>query len=128
MEELIESMEGSMKLSEGEQTGILITEEDIAELSLKSGYCLIGRLMSDRRIRKEAFCTLMVRLWKMEGEVTFKELYDNIWLLEFSTVTDKRRVQEGCPWLFDRSVLVLKELEENRSPLQMDFSKFPFWI
>jgi hypothetical protein len=128
MEELIESMEGSMKLSEGEQTGILITEEDIAELSLKSGRCLIGRLMSDRRIRKEAFCTLMVRLWKMEGEVTFKELYDNIWLLEFSTVTDKRRVQEGCPWLFDRSVLVLKELEENMSPLQMDFSKSPFWI
>ncbi|XP_062166157.1 uncharacterized protein LOC133872604 [Alnus glutinosa] len=128
MEELIESLEGSMKLSEGEQTGILITEEDIADLSLKSGRCLIGCLMSDRKIRKEALCTLMARLWRMEGEVVFKELYDNIWLLEFSTTSDKKRVQEGSPWLFDRSVLVLKEVDENISPLQMDFSKSPFWI
>ncbi|XP_062151881.1 uncharacterized protein LOC133860261 [Alnus glutinosa] len=128
MDELIVSMEGSMNLSEGEQTGILISQEDIAELSLKSDGCLIGRLMFDRRIRKEAFCTLMARLWKMEGEVIFKELYDNTWLLEFSTITDKKRVQEGSPWLFDRSVLVLKELEENISPLQMDFSISPFWI
>jgi len=57
MDELIVSMEGSMNLSEGEQKGILITQEDIAELNLKSDRCLIGRLMSDRRIRKEAFCT-----------------------------------------------------------------------
>jgi len=70
----------------------------------------------------------MARLWKMEGEVIFKELFDNTWLLEFSVVTDKKRVQEGTPWLFDRSVLVLKEVEENISPLQMDFSISPFWI
>jgi len=128
MDELIVSMEGSMNLSEGEQKGILITQEDIAELNLKSDRCLIGRLMSDRRIRKEAFCTLMARLWKMEGEAIFKELFDNTWLLEFSTETDKKRVQEGTPWLFDRSVLVLKEVEENIPLLQMDFSISPFWI
>jgi hypothetical protein len=97
MEELIESLEGSMKLSDGEQTGILITEENIAVLSLKSGCCLIGRLMSDRKIRKEVLCTLMARLWRLEGEVVFKELYDNIWLLEFSIASDKKRVQEGRP-------------------------------
>jgi hypothetical protein len=57
MDELIVSMEGSMNLSDDEQNGILIKQEYIAELSLKSDRCLIGRLMSDRRIRKEAFCT-----------------------------------------------------------------------
>jgi hypothetical protein len=43
-------------------------------------------------------------------------------------MADKQRVNEGRPWLFDRSVLVLKELDENIPPLQMDFSKALFWI
>jgi hypothetical protein len=128
MEELIESLEGSMKLSEGEKTGILITEEDTVELRLKSGCCLIGRVMSDRNIRKEALCALMTRLWRTAGEVAFEELYDNIWLIEFSIVSDKKRVQEGRHWLFDRSVFVLKEVDENVPPLQKDFFKSPFWI
>jgi hypothetical protein len=38
------------------------------------------------------------------------------------------RVQEGCPWLFDMNVLVLKEVAESISPVQMDFSKSSFWV
>jgi len=43
-------------------------------------------------------------------------------------MADKRRVKEGHPWLFDRSVLVLKVIDENIPPLQMDFSKALFWV
>jgi len=41
---------------------------------------------------------------------------------------DKRLVKEGHPWLFYHSILVLKELDENLPPLQMDFSKALFWV
>jgi len=84
--------------------------------------------MSDRRIQKETFKALMTRLWKTIEAVAFKELHDNLWLLEFSNMTDKRRVKEGHPWLFDCSVLVLKKIDENIPPLQMDFSKALFWV
>jgi hypothetical protein len=70
----------------------------------------------------------MTRLWKTIEAVAFKELHDNLWLLEFSNMTDKRRVKEGHPWLFDCSVLVLKKIDENIPPLQMDFSKALFWV
>jgi hypothetical protein len=128
MEELVEKLGGSMRLLEGERTSIVITEDDTADLRLENGRCLIGRIMSERRIQKEAFRAFMARLCKTSGKVAFKELHDNIWLIEFSTEADKRRVQEGCPWLFDRNVLILKEVEESVPPAQMDFSKSPFWI
>jgi hypothetical protein len=128
MEELVEKLGGSMRLLEGERMSIEITEDETADLRLANGRCLISRFMSDRRIQKEAFRAFMARLWKTAGKVVFKELQDNIWLIEFSSEADKRRVLEGCPWLFDRSVLILKEVEESIPPAQMDFSKSPFWI
>jgi hypothetical protein len=128
MEELVEKLGGSMKLLEGERVSIEITEDETADQRLANGRCLIGRFMSDRRIQKEAFRAFMARLWKTASKVVFKELQDNMWLIEFASEADKRRVLEGCPWLFDRSVLILKEVEENIPPAQMDFSKSPFWI
>jgi len=84
--------------------------------------------MSERRIQKEAFRVLMSRLWKTLEEAVFKEIHDNVWLLEFSHESDMRQVLDGRPWLFDRHVLVLKEVVEGVSPLQMGFTRALFWI
>ncbi len=56
---------------------------------------------------------MMSRLWKTTGNVVFKELNDNLWFVEFLNENDKRRVKDGQPRLFDSSVLVLKEVDEN---------------
>jgi len=128
MEELVECMGEGMKLTEGERRGITITEVDVSELRARSELCLLGRLMSERRVQKEALRALMTRLWKTLEGVAFTELHDNLWLLEFSNLADKRRIKEGRSWLFDRSLLVLKELDDNVPSLQMDFSSALFWI
>ncbi len=54
MEELVECMGEGMKLTEGERRGITITEVDVSELRARSEFCLLGRLMSERRVQKEA--------------------------------------------------------------------------
>jgi hypothetical protein len=128
MEELVEKLGEGMRLLEGEKASIVITEDDTADQRLRNGRCLVGRIMSERRVQKEAFKAFMARLWKTTGKVAFKELEDNFWLLEFSSEAEKKRVQEGCPWLFDRNILILKEVEDNTPPAQMDFSKSPCWI
>jgi len=129
MDEIIESMANSMSLTEGEKKGITITEVDTANLREKNGCCLLGKLMLERRIQNEAFKSLMTTLWKTLADLAFKELYDNLWLLEFSNKADKRCIMEDRPWLFDRSILVLlKELDVNIPHMQMDFSKDLFWV
>lgn len=62
------------------------------------------------------------------GTVVFKELHDNMWLIEFATESDKRRVLEGKPSLFDRSILVLKEVDDNVPPLHMVFTHEVLWV
>jgi hypothetical protein len=98
MEELIESMGDRIKLTEGERKGITIIEFYTADLRARSECCLLGRLISDRRIQKEAFKALMTRLWKTLEAVAFKELLDNLLLLEFPTWLTNgvlRRVTHG---------------------------------
>jgi hypothetical protein len=128
MEDILNKLGDVMTLTEGEKLGITINEDDTADLRSKSGLCLIGRLLSERRVQKEAFHLMMSRLWKTLASVTFKEIHDNMWLLEFANESDKRRIKEGRPWLFDRSVLVLKEVDDCTPPLQMDFTKALFWV
>jgi hypothetical protein len=80
MEELIDGVCSSMKLLDKERARIIITEDDTAELRMRSGRCLVGRIMSDRRIQKEAFRTLMARLWKTFDRNIFvlKEVVENV--------------------------------------------------
>jgi hypothetical protein len=128
MEDLIGSIGESISLTEGERQGLIITEDETADLRVKSGLCLIGKLMSERIVYKEALQSMMSRLWRTVESVKFKELHDNVWLLEFGNESDKRRIKEGRPWIFDRNVLVLKEIDENVPLSQMDFSHALFWV
>ena len=62
------------------------------------------------------------------GKVTFKELHDNLWLIEFSNAEDKSRVMEGRPWSFDRQILVLDDYDGKTPPAQMTFDSFIFLV
>jgi hypothetical protein len=116
MAEAIEELCGKLSLTEGEGVGIMISKVDTADLRVQSGRCLVGKLLSYRLIQKEAFRSLMSKLWKTVGSIVLKEMYENLWLIEFSSETDKQRVMQGRPWLFDRSVLVLKDIDKKIPP------------
>lgn len=97
MEELIDILGDALTLTDGEKIGITITEDNSVDLRLKSGRCLIEKLMSKRRVPKDVFQAMMSQIWRTLESVTFKEIYENIWLLEFANEADKRRVKDGRP-------------------------------
>ncbi|XP_059429026.1 uncharacterized protein LOC132162821 [Corylus avellana] len=81
-----------------------------------------------KKVNKDAFKTVLSRIWRTLGGVIFKELDDNIWLFEFEDVDGLRRVLEGRPWSFDRHILVLNEFNGSTPPSQMAFTHSPFWV
>jgi hypothetical protein len=89
---------------------------------------LIGWLDEARKINKDAFKTLLTRIWRIKGRVFFKEIHDNLWLFEYSEDEDLRCVLEGRPWSYDRTLLVVNEFDGRTPPSQMVFSHTPIWI
>jgi hypothetical protein len=81
-----------------------------------------------KKVNKEAFKTVLSRIWRTIQGVIFKELDDNVWLFEFEDESDMRRVLEGRPWLFDRQILVLNEFDGSIPISQMQFTHSPFWV
>jgi hypothetical protein len=121
-------MEGKRPLTMGEQVRITITEGDTMEIREKGDRSLIGKIWADKKNNKEAFKTVMSRLWRSVEGIVFKEIQDDVWIFKFSDTEDKQKVMEGRPWAFDRQLLVLNELNGQIPPSEMEFHHTPVWI
>jgi hypothetical protein len=119
---------GRLSLSEGEKEGIQITEGEITKERAKVARCLVGRVGTEKKVNREAFRSLLTRLWKPLGRITFKEIQHRIWLFEFSDAGDRDKVLLGRPWLFDRNLIVLNEFDGVTPPSQISFTHSPFWV
>jgi hypothetical protein len=128
MAEELEEQWTRFSLTKGEQEGITVKEEDVENLVKIGERCLVGRIVAEKSINKDAFRSLMTTLWKVKGGASFKELQENLWLIEFSDGRDKQRVLAGRPWLFDKHLVVLKVFDEMTPPTQMSFTQAAFWI
>jgi hypothetical protein len=107
---------GNFPFIEGEKQGIQIGVEEIEYLRAKGTRCLVGRLGVPKRINKEAFKTLNTHIWRLVGDMFFKEIQDNLWVFEFEDDSDRRKVLEGRPWSYDRTILLIDELEGSKPP------------
>ncbi|XP_062146783.1 uncharacterized protein LOC133854564 [Alnus glutinosa] len=112
----------------GEKCGLIIADETIQDLQTKGSRCLVGSLGVPKKLNKEAFKAVLVRIWRLGRNLFLKEIQENLWLFEFSEEGDKVKVMDGRPWSYDRTILILNDFDGQTSPSKMDFSISPIWI
>jgi hypothetical protein len=108
--------------------GITIGDEETEDLQVKGSKCLVGRLGVPKKLNKEAFKSLLLRIWRTMARVFFKEIQDKLWLFEFDDDSDKKRVLEGQPWCYERTLLILNEFDGKTLSSQMEFNSTPIWV
>jgi hypothetical protein len=128
MAEGSEEVRRKFPLKAGETKGISIEDDETVELRAMGLRCLVGKLGVNKKLNKEAFKSLLNRIWRTEGRLFIKEIHEQLWLFEFAEEEDKKRVMEGHPWSFDRTLLVLKEFEAKTPPNHMVFNHTPICI
>jgi len=74
MEESKRNLLGGFPLSEGEQKGIEIAVDSVQDLWHKGSKCLVGRLGVPKKLNKEAFKLILLRIWRPAGTVLIKEV------------------------------------------------------
>jgi hypothetical protein len=109
-----------------EQDGLVVEEEDVEEISIKGLHCLVGKLISERVIGKDAIRTAMKRGWRPRGTVSFKVLGENLFLVEFEDEWDKIRVLEGRPWSFEWRLFSVVEYDGATPPEKLNFDTAAF--
>lgn len=64
----------------------------------------------------------------MEEGVTFTEVGENNFIMEFKKTTDKEKILLGRPWTFDRNLIAIQDVDSNLPPNDVRFSHEPFWV
>ncbi|TXG69190.1 hypothetical protein EZV62_004125 [Acer yangbiense] len=92
----------------------------------KLDLCLVGKILSHKRVNRDAFRAVMPRIWQtcMDIEV----VNDNTFLFYFRNHGDRFRILAGGPWCFDNSLLVLERLSRVGDINDSQFNKVDFWI
>ena len=67
-------------------------------------------------------------MWKTMKEVKIEKLGENIFIFQFGSEADKRKVFAGGPWHFDKALIVLTEPARIGELKKQDFTHVSLWV
>lgn len=100
----------------------------IMEENYKGKTSIIGKLHADCTISKEIIQNSMMKIWRTSKPFSVLESKPNIFLSFFNSDEDMQWVMSRSPWLFETSLLSLKEFDGYTPVSRMDFSIEAFWV
>ncbi|TXG63385.1 hypothetical protein EZV62_010379 [Acer yangbiense] len=117
---------------------LTLVDEDEAVLEMAEDFeqegdedvdrCLVGKVLSGKKVNREAFKGLIKQIWNPYGNVKVELVDDNIFTFHFANKEDRNRVWFRGPWHFGNSLIVLEKQMGLGNIAQLGFNKAEFWI
>ncbi|TXG69259.1 hypothetical protein EZV62_004194 [Acer yangbiense] len=103
--------------------------EDVGEEGVQDvDHCLVGKVLSGKRVNREAFISVIEHLWNPFGKVEIESVGENVFMFHFQNPEDRSRVWQRGPWHFDKSLIVLEMPEGTGEIAKLRFNKADFWV
>ncbi|KAK6125585.1 hypothetical protein DH2020_040666 [Rehmannia glutinosa] len=115
------------KLSLNEEEKIEISADALNLTDFEGSNFLVGRVLAPRVINFESISSMFKRLWNPRHGLSCKPLGDNTVLFMFKNAVDMKKVLNGSPWLFDKSLLALTEVDASQIGSNIEVSSCQFW-
>lgn len=98
-----------------EEEEIITSKRELKErVETMAACCLVGKILSTKAVNKEVFKTVIQHGVKVES------LGKNKFISYFKSEIDRRRLVTNGPWHFDRSFIMLTELNEIGELVMLD--------
>ncbi|XP_021842039.1 uncharacterized protein [Spinacia oleracea] len=98
------------------------TVDDEIELSL------VGRIQSSRAYNFGAMKNTMNQMRSLSKRAIFREIENDLFIIQLFHWKDKEKVLNGRPWCFDHNLIVLQEIPKGVQPTKVVLDMSPFWI
>ncbi|KAK4389786.1 hypothetical protein Sango_2315600 [Sesamum angolense] len=122
MELDVNHLRQALRLGDGDVDELVIPNGLWRSESAAHQLCLVGRLLSGRVVNFERMCASIRSTILPIKCMDIKQLLADRILIKFNHVIDRSRALEGCPWSFEKNVLVLSSVAENKNPMQVDLN------
>ncbi|XP_041016155.1 uncharacterized protein LOC121258677 [Juglans microcarpa x Juglans regia] len=128
MDEELSELWSKFSLTEEERYEIVITDHDIDNNMKRGRLCLVGKVIADKKINKDAFKNTLLKVWKACVGVKIHEVGDNLYVFEFQTEEDLNKIWGGQPWLFDTNLVCIKKFNGVTPPADLNFNSTTLWV
>ncbi|TXG53188.1 hypothetical protein EZV62_022357 [Acer yangbiense] len=91
-------------------------------------HCLVGKVLSGKRVNREAFKMLIDQLWSPFGAVDTELVGDNIFMFYFNNQVDRDRIWQRGPWYFEKSLVALEKPTGIGNIALLAFNKVELWV
>ncbi|XWS13549.1 hypothetical protein CRYUN_Cryun36dG0046500 [Craigia yunnanensis] len=126
MEEGLEKLWSRFSLTEEEQLDVVIEKEWVEDMVERSKNYLLDRLVMKKPVNLEAMKNIFMKVWKIQGGMNVNEVRERLFIFQFDDLLEKDRVLQKQPWFFNKSLLILKEIngDLNLKDVNMDWFSF----
>ena len=107
MSEDLEQLWGKLSLTKEEQIDVILDKDWCEEVNEVGKYCIIGKMVLNRRVNMEAMKNVLCNVWKSFFGMSIKEVRDRLYIFKFENQMEKEKVLMKQPWTFNKSLLVL---------------------
>ncbi|KAK4434913.1 hypothetical protein Salat_0654200 [Sesamum alatum] len=127
-EEAIAGLRGRLRLNDDEEQRLVLlgglwhVDSDTHRL------CLVGRLLSSKIPRFEAFSSSVQGMINPVKGMELRQIGGGRFLLRFNHIIDRNRALEGCPWSFEKNIIILSGVWENENLLRVDLDWCDFYM
>ena len=91
-------------------------------------HCLIGKVLTGKRVNREAFKRVIEQLWNSIGNVEIEAVGDNMFMFLFPNREVRSMIWARGPWHFDHSLIVMEKPTGVGDISKLSFHMVDFWI
>lgn len=124
----ISKMYESMSLVDEDEAVLDMAEEVKLEGVQDVDRCLIGKVLSGKKVNREAFKGLIEQIWNPYGNVEVELVGENIFMFYFINQEDRNKVWNRGPWHFGNNLIVLEKPVGSGNIKQLEFNKADLWV
>ncbi|KAL5539058.1 hypothetical protein UlMin_044550 [Ulmus minor] len=90
--------------------------------------CLACKVVSTKAMPREVFRSQVPKLLQLVGSTTVEIIGNNLFILEFSSLMDHKRILSNGPWNLFRNLLLFQEISELTRVDTLCFNTLDIWV
>lgn len=87
-----------------------------------------GEVFSTKAVNRDTFRTQMPRILQSKKAVKIEVIGENLFLLDFDSVVDKRYALDEGPWTFFKDLIIFQTPSCFQQAASMVFDEVPIWV
>ncbi|KAK2648341.1 hypothetical protein Ddye_015830 [Dipteronia dyeriana] len=121
-EDLVKLCE-TLSLAEEEEAEFLMDGEVQREGIGGVERCLVGKVLSRKKVNREGFMKVIEQIWNVIETVEIEMISDNIFMFQFSLLEDRGMVWSRGPCHFDQKLIILEKPKGAGEVMKMEFKR-----